>query len=313
MKSDVEAKVRLLAGQCQDLARNIRSLARSEEPSAVVEERLRRALVHVDLALEAVEHRAEDRQAAPSGRLLSRFSGMVDRLAGGGAGPGRQANVRAKLAGSIASLRQVAAPTRKGGIRGNSATISIPDFLGFLQVQGKTGLLEILLPNERVTMYVSRGDLVEAFSDNSPSNSRLGEILVEQGAIDMKTLNSFFVYHTKSHGRLGRALEVHELVTEEQLRAALTEQVVRMVRRMLEASDAPFVFHEGRIDDSATDFRLGVIELLLESARLADEASRPKQEEPRAALPSARKGEDGDEVEEIDLDDLRAQIDRLSE
>lgn len=322
MIPEVESKVRALAAQCQDLSQDVRRLARSEDPPALVEERLRKALVHVELALEAVERRPEETAAAPSGRFLARFSGMVDRLAGGKP-PTRRADARLKLAGSIASLRQAPArPRGSGGMRGNSATITIPDFLGFLQIQGKTGLLEVTLANERITMHVSRGDLVDAFSDNSPKAARLGEILVEQGALDHETLDAFFVYHNKSKGRLGRALEVNELVTEEQLRGALAEQVVQMVRRMLNVKDAPYVFHEGRVDESTSDIRIGVIELLLESARQVDEAKRRESDEPAAALPSSGSPEETAEKEEtvedidmdnVDLDELRERIKKLDD
>lgn len=309
MNPDVSTRVRLLAAQCQDLTQEVRQLAKSEEPTPVVEERIRKALVHVELALEALERKPGATVIVPS--FLSRFSGMVDRLSRGSAG--RQADARLKLAGSIASLRQAAQSSFKGGIRGSSGTISIPDFLGFLQMQGKTGLMEVNLPRERITIHVSRGDIVEAFSDNSPIGARLGEILVEQGAVDANTLNSFFVYHTRSSGRVGRALEVLELVDERQLRAALSEQVVRMVGRMLQAEDAPFVFHEGRIDGSQVDFRLSVIELLLESARQADEALNSTDPEPPAVLPTdgGEVASDEDPVEEIDLDaqeHLRSQL-----
>ena len=105
MNSDIESKVRALAAQCQDLSQDVRRLTRSDEPDEVVDERLRRALVHVDLALEAIEHRPEKLSPVPPGRFLARFSGIVDRLAGG-ARPARKAEVHLKLAGSIASLRQ---------------------------------------------------------------------------------------------------------------------------------------------------------------------------------------------------------------
>lgn len=323
MNSDIANRVRVLAAQCQDLTQGIRRLARSDEPSSSVEERLRKALVHVELALEAIERRADASVSSTPGRFLARFSGMVERMVGGSTSSHRS-DLHMKLAGSIASLRQARGRQRTGGIHGNSSTISIPDFLGFLQVQGKTGLLQISLPSERITMHVSRGDLVEAFSDNSPISARLGEILVEQKALDRKSLDAFFVYHTKNQGRLGRALEVHELVTEEQLRSALTEQVVRMVQRILAAADAPFVFHEGRIDETTIDFRLGVVELLLESARQADEARWTDDGEPAAALPSEgtppsddadgeQPGRSGGTPEEFDLDELRARINKLSE
>lgn len=315
MNSEVKAKVRTLAAQCQELTNEVRKLARSEESSRLVEERLRKALVHVELAYEAVERRPDSTETGPPARLLSRFSGVVDRLVR--SAPMQRADTQLKMAGSIASLRQSPARQRTGAVHGSSATISIPDFLGFLQVQGKTGLLQVTLPTERITMQLSRGDIVEAFSDNSPPDSRLGEILVEQGALDRESLQAFFVYHTRKQGRIGRALEVHELVTSDCLRTGLTEQVVRMVKRMLATSDAPFVFHEGRVDDSAVDFRLGVIELLLESARSSDEARWANRGDIADALRAeqerqvAERQTPPDDIEEIELDDLRAQLDEL--
>lgn len=290
-------RVRELAALCQDLTHGVCRLPHVSDSDELLDERLRRALAHVDLALEALEFRPSSADAAADRRLLQRFMRMVDRLAGGGTKEGSTAEARPQPPASSRSGWRALQNPGAGILSASTATISIPDFLGFLQVQGKTGLLQVTLPNERITLLIANGVLVDARSDNSPAGSRLGEILVEQRAIDQKTLENFFVYHTRSQGRLGRALGLKELITEQQLRDALSEQVVRMVRRMLEAANAPYTFQEGGIDSSESDLRLGVIELLLESMRRTDEARSAALEAPTPALPSAPAGGEGAEAE----------------
>lgn len=190
-------------------------------------------------------------------------------------------------------------------LSGHSRTVAIPDLLSFLKMQRKTGMLRVVLPAEVITIQFDGGDLASAVSSNSPPGCLLGEILVEQGAIHHKQLEAFLAHYSASDGRLGSALEVVELVTESQLRGALTTQIQRLFHRLLAAGEALFEFRDGQTEETHPETRLDVIRLLLESARWADEAGVRSPggshgaSDPPPALPS--------EAEAV-LDDLRAEI-----
>lgn len=161
-------------------------------------------------------------------------------------------------------------PARVGGFSGDSWSIPVPDLIGFLKMQAKTGELEVELPGEVVRMRFDHGQLVSAFSNATPTGQRLGEILVSMGALTEERLRSFLNCFSTSRVRLGEALLRGELVERDVLQAAVERQVQLLFHRILKAPEARYAFREGppAEDDES---RLDVTFLLLESARLLDE------------------------------------------
>ena len=159
-----------------------------------------------------------------------------------------------------------------GYISGNSAAISIPDLLGFIEVLAKTGVLQVALPDETISIEAEDGLLLHAFSDNSPSDARLGEILVEQGAIGREGLEDYLNADAAYLGRLGELLERGALITEEQLRSALDAQIQALFHRLFAAEHATFTFTDSQPDRSREGMQLNITRLLLESARVHDES-----------------------------------------
>ena len=53
--------------------------------------------------------------------------------------------------------------------------------LGLLQIQSKTGVLSVNVGLEVISVVFDEGDIIHAWSDNSPPGTRLGNILVAQG------------------------------------------------------------------------------------------------------------------------------------
>jgi hypothetical protein len=264
--TDCEKALSKLLAECRSLASQARIAARRAAHPADLLDGLRKARAHVELAIDTLDPAGAD---GPGGSSLSgRVAGLAGRLARGGArGNGR-------LADSIASLRRSRRESGRDGFSGSSTCISLPDLLGFLHVQGKSGTLRVRLERESLTIAFRKGDLVLASSDNSPVGCRLGEILVEQGALAREELQSFLVYHCSKSGKLGRALEVRDLVTEEDLRAALDRQMHALFSRLFQARDADFSFREDEIPPETGDPGLNVIQLLLEGARVHDENQR---------------------------------------
>lgn len=158
------------------------------------------------------------------------------------------------------------------GLRGHTQSITIPELLGFIASLRKSGTLVVHGSDENFLIELKDGAVVYAQGDNAPAGLLLGEILVAQGALDSERLLEYLDGHPERMGVLGNSLLEAGLITEESLRIALSFQVQHLFHRLFVQEDAWFQFEEGvhRIDSE--DIRLNVQKLLLESARIRDEA-----------------------------------------
>lgn len=128
-----------------------------------------------------------------------------------------------------------------------------------------------------MTIVFERDSLVHASSDNSPVGSRLGEILVEQGALSVQELNESLRTlqgYRSARRRVGVSLEKGEFISPECLHTALTTQIKRLLGRTFSAQHAKFALREGKLGASDRQLSLNVMELLLAEARERDEARR---------------------------------------
>ena len=246
----------ILIAACDSLARRFEDFASSPDRGQPWPEPIRRASALIEDALRSIQRHELGVPSAlpsPAGTTVSR---LANRLLGGDP-----------------AERRVAPEELSEGLRGYSWAISIPDILGFLKIQSKTGLLTVTLGMEIVTIELEQGELVHAISDNAPLEARLGEILVRQGALSRGHFESFLVHSAPATTkRLGELLEAKGLVTREQLRRALETQVQSLFHRLFEAQNACFTFVEGKPAESDGRIRMDVTSLLLESARHKDEA-----------------------------------------
>jgi hypothetical protein len=157
------------------------------------------------------------------------------------------------------------------GFQGFTWAISIPDLLSFLQMQGKTGVLRINIGTEVISLALQEGDLVNAFSDNSPPGLRLGEILVRQGRIEMERLERFLSGFEFGKEPLGEALERAGLIQHDELEEALEFQIRLIFVRLLCSEKAHFRFETGAPPASLPS-RYSIMQLLLDACRIHDEA-----------------------------------------
>jgi hypothetical protein len=160
-------------------------------------------------------------------------------------------------------------------LRGSTDALSVVAVVETLALNGATGLLTVQTRHESIRISLCGGDVIEAISDRPPAGQRLGEILVARGALDPEQLDELLARRDAEGGaqRIGELLATEELVTREQLREALAEQIQHCFLRVFHAENATYAFFP-RADGTCADVRLGVTELLLESARVADEERR---------------------------------------
>ena len=134
--------------------------------------------------------------------------------------------------------------------------------------------MHIATDTETFTLEIAGGHITHAVSDHSPPEARLGSILLARGTITEDQLDRFLTSYSSSSVPMGEALEREELVSKQELQAALEQQVQGLFNRLFAEHEATFSFYLGNPNHPETHIRMNVIQLLLESARSSDEQSR---------------------------------------
>lgn len=249
-------RLKKLTERCRDSSR----FRNSPERSAELVRQVRQAARYAELASDALELEATP-SASETGWLGSRVSSLV-----------RYLTKATPDAPEAPEPPRGPAVHEGSGLKGHCASLSIPDLLAMLQGQGKTGVLRVEHPAETIVLHLSQGQLVHAFSENTPDGSRLGQILVRQGALDQERLDSVLFCHGATPRKLGEILLEGRIVDPADLETALSEQVQELFHRLFVMQEAQFHFQPGL--PAATEesrARMNVIQLLLESARVHDE------------------------------------------
>ena len=197
--------------------------------------------------------------SAPKGGLSSLFA----RMLGASEMPADPATMRRRSDDRPPSEKHMLA------LRVYGQFVPAPDLIGFLSTYHRTGILEAEAPGELFVVEFEEGDIVHAQSDHMPDGQRLGDILVSRGDITREALEQA---RRESPGRLGEILMKRGLVAKEQLLAALQVQIQLLFNRMFEAPTTRFTFWGGPPLHADEKLRLNATSLLLEGARVADEA-----------------------------------------
>lgn len=257
----------------RELSRGCRSLANRSNTIA--------DLAGTDAALGVYSHQSRVFANHLSEALGSIESMLEEREEGQGLGPSPLRLEALDIKGASGNLMSSGKlPNPEGTIRkqpslqGSSTFISVADLIGFLGTLASSGTLKVSTLDEAFALVFEEGRLTHAVSDNAPEGGRLGDILVEQGALSEMRLKSFLLRNKASRRKLGEALMMEEQVTERELLDALEEQVRRLFVRLFEADGATFEFVDGACPEESIAIKMCVQGLLLESAVAADHSQR---------------------------------------
>jgi hypothetical protein len=172
----------------------------------------------------------------------------------------------------LARLEDEPQPLGPPEFTGNTDVLSIPELIGFFQLQAKTGVLLIAGQVEDFTLVYQRGELIHAASSASPEGERLGEILVRLGYMNETQLAELLVC-LNSMERTGETLRRGEVISEEAISDALQHQVQGIFHRLCTLTGCRFSFREGLAGEPNARARYNVTRLLLETARVKDETA----------------------------------------
>lgn len=262
-----------LVDKCQRLCSRAETAIRKlpAESEQFLARNLEDALAHLDLILNAL-----DQEGKSDGDKAQRFLQRLTRgLSGSPSKDGKKhkESKGAKDAKASHEKPDLRIPTQ--GLQGNSWTVSLPELLGFLAFGRKTGVLWVDSPEENFLLGLVDGELMHASSDRTPEGLRLGESLVGLGYLTRRQLERFLEDYEKDAGLSGEALLESGLISDDELRTVLVHQARQLFIRLIETKNAIFRFREGMEIAVAYQVSLNVPKLLLESARVQDELSKP--------------------------------------
>ncbi len=202
------------------------------------------------------------------------------------------------------------------GLHGNSATIPVAELLSFLAYGRKTGVLWVDSPEENFLVGLVDGQLRHANSDQTPNGLRLGEVLVELGYLTDRQLDRYL--ERQGGGSIasvtGELLLGTGMISDDELASALAFQTRHLFLRLVNTQNAVFRFREGMQVALAFQVALDINQLLLDSARVQDEAAYYDQRMAAESLAAAgvvwEQPSAGKSVEEVEagleeaIDDL---------
>jgi len=133
------------------------------------------------------------------------------------------------------------------GFRGDLRALSGPSLLRVLADEKKTGVLYLVRSDRRGALCFSKGDIIAISGDGW---NRLGEILVENGAISRRVLDRSLELARSSGKRLGEILLGSGFVAENTLREIMNHHIRTSVQDLLDWSEGHFEYQDCAVDFS---------------------------------------------------------------
>jgi len=173
-------------------------------------------------------------------------------------------------------------------LSGNLEDVSVADALQFIHLGGRTGTLTLVSGGTNAGIGFHQGRIVNAWG---PNTKRLGELLVDDGAIDRSTLANALRQQEQEQPRrsLGQILIADHGLSEERMYRAVEQQIEKTVYDLVTWKTGTFHFALDDlrpIDDISVypgdivgRLHLDTQMVLLDALRLFDEKNRSATEE----------------------------------
>jgi hypothetical protein len=174
-------------------------------------------------------------------------------------------------------------------LSGTFSTMPLTDLLQWLSMAQQTGRLEIRNGPITKTLFVEKGRLIAAFSHDP--NEMLGQFLLARGAITEDDLRRGLRAQDKSRITLGKILVTCKVLSEADLKTALTEQAQEIIYTLFEWEEATFEFHAGESPDRYTlPVSLKLEDEVLKGVQRLDETKRIREVLPNGQVVLIRTG-----------------------
>jgi len=159
---------------------------------------------------------------------------------------------------------------------GDLAVLDAPTVCQIASMAGLTGRIKLLTADNVASLFFKSGKLIYATIDTR--RKRVGEILIEKGLIDERTLETVLrLCRSGDDGRrIGEILIEKGKIRQEDIVSVIQEQIKTVVYTVLEWNAGHFAYFDGsepQDEDILLDVRLD--HLLLEGLRRLDESAKP--------------------------------------
>ncbi len=163
------------------------------------------------------------------------------------------------------------------GIQGNLSTMSLPDVLQWVGQGSQSGHLNIVNLDQRRTLYLDQGALISATS-NDPRH-RLPHVLAQRKLITERQQQLLRILHEAIKDPYEALIRDLNLLTANDLRQIITENMIEMVYELFTWNEGAFVFRKGQgeMPESFAD-RIELNQLIIEGCRRMDDWERFRTE-----------------------------------
>jgi len=193
-------------------------------------------------------------------------------------------------------------------LSGNLEDVSVADALQFIHLGGRTGTLTLSRGDDTAEISFFQGRIVSAWA---PGSKRLGELLVDSGAISRETLEDALKQQGVERPRrpLGQILVGNGDLPADAMYAVLKQQIERTIYELVSWTDGTFQFALDDLkpvddvsvfpSDLVGNLRVDTQAVLVDALRMFDERNRLQEGPgtssfvaPAAPLPTPSEGAD---------------------
>ena len=157
------------------------------------------------------------------------------------------------------------------GIKGSLKEASLPDVIQLLSMGQKTGILTVIEKGHFGSITFYKGKIVDSYLINR--KNRIGELLLNSGELSEEQLSSILETQKRTGERLGSILLKEKYVSESSLLKYLRQQIKETIFTMMSWDKGHFNFEPRFSDVYEESIAIDPENLLLESAKRADELS----------------------------------------
>ncbi|HYZ89228.1 MAG TPA: DUF4388 domain-containing protein [Myxococcales bacterium] len=168
-------------------------------------------------------------------------------------------------------------------LSGNLEDVSVADALQFIHLGGRTGTLALSRGEETAEIGFYQGRIVSAWA---PGSKKLGELLVDSGAISQETLEDALRQQEVEKPRLplGQILVANGALPADAMYAALQQQIERIIFELVSWTHGTFEFALDDLkpvddvsvfpSDLVSNLRVDTQAVLIDALRMFDERNR---------------------------------------
>lgn len=129
-------------------------------------------------------------------------------------------------------------------LEGSLKDFGLQDIFQLIGLQRKTGVLTVQGSYDTIYITFLDGKIVNADSEKTRVESKLGKVLLKRGSISEEQLNKALKIQEETLQRLGYVLVKNGFITNEELKNALTQQILQIVYKVFRWREGEYYFSQ---------------------------------------------------------------------